>query len=172
MPNKQLIEESNPIDMFGLGPVDANTDRTGDYINVENYRRGLVVVNLGVGTAGDDFLFTVKSAQDASGTGVADWDVISEYWIKQAATNLLAVGQYTKTTQTTDALITGNATSAEQVVQVVVDLDFSQMDTTNGFTFFSCTLTLAASGGAQYCSVNLIPYSPRYAEDVGPSMIA
>ena len=156
----KLIEQIQVIDMIGAGPVDLDTDRTGDYISVANYRRALLIFTNAVGTAGDDWNLTVREATDASGTGVQDCDIVDEYWIKQAATNLLAVATFTRTTQTADALIAGNATSAEQACLVVLDLDLARMS--EGFDFLGCTVTLDASGGAQYGSVILIPYDARY----------
>lgn len=158
----KLIEQVQVIDVLGAGPVDLDTDRTGDYINVGNYRRGLLVFTNGVGTAGDDWNLTVRQATDSSGTSVKDADIIDEYWIKQAATDLTGTATFTRNTQTADALISGNATSAEQVCLVVADLDFSRLDTNNRFNFLGCTVTLDASGGAQYGAVLLFLYEPRY----------
>ena len=159
---EKMSETVQVYDWLGLGPVDLDTDRTGDYINVANYRRGLAIFINAAGTAGDDWLFTVRQATAAAGTGVKDADIIDSYLIKQAATNLLAVPTFTRTAQTADALITGSATSAEQVCTVMADLDFSLLDTNNAFNFVSCTVTLAASGGAQQGAVVLLLYDARY----------
>lgn len=158
----KLVEQIQVIDWLTLGVADLDTDRTLDYISVGNYRRGLVIMNKAAGTAGDDYNFTVRQATDASGTSVKDADIVDEYWQKQAATNLTAVSQFTRSTQTADGLISGNATSAEQVVQLVLDLDFARLDTNNGFDFIGATLTLDASGGAQNAAVTLILYDARY----------
>lgn len=156
----KLIEQIQVIDMIGAGPVDLDTDRTGDYISVANYRRGLLIFTNGVGTAGDDWNFTVREAVDASGTSVQDADIVDEYWTKQAATSLLSTATFTRSTQTADALVSGNATSAEQAGLLVIDLDFARMS--DGFDFLGCTVTLDASGGAQYGAVILILYDARY----------
>jgi hypothetical protein len=158
----KLLELVHPIDFLGAGPVDLDTDRIGDYISVANYRRGLLIFMNAAGTAGDDWNLTVRQATSAAGADVKDADIIAEYFTKQAATNLTAVSTFTRNTQTADALISGNATSAEQVCMVVADLDFSQLDTNNGFDFLGCTVTLDASGGAQYGSVMLLLYDARY----------
>ena len=157
-----LIEQIQIIDMLTIGPADLDTDRTGDYISVANYRRGILVLSTGVGTAGDDWNLTVTQATAAAGTGVKDADIVDRYYNKQAATNLAAVATWTKTTQTADALVAGDASSAEQVSLTAVPLDFSRLDTANGFDFVGCTVTLDASGGAQYGACILFLYDARY----------
>lgn len=158
----RLMDHCQVIDWIGSGPVDLNTDRTGDYINVGDYRRGLLIFTDAAGTAGDDWNVTIQQATDSSGTSVKDADIVDEYFIKQAATNLLSTAQFTRTTQTADALISGNATSAEQVCLVCAELDFSRLDTNNAFNFLGLTVTLDASGGAQYGSAILILYEARH----------
>lgn len=156
----KLAEQIHWIDWIGSGPVDLDTDRTCDYINVANYRRGLVLFTNAAGTAGDDWRFTLKQATSATGTSVQDCDIIDEYWLKQAPTNLLSTAQFTRFTQTADAIVDGNNTSAEQVCLLQLDLDFSRMS--EGFNFISATVTLDASGGAQHGAVLLGLYDPRY----------
>ncbi|GJQ40295.1 MAG: hypothetical protein JETCAE02_27070 [Anaerolineaceae bacterium] len=156
----KLAEQIHWIDWIGSGPVDLDTDRTCDYINVANYRRGLVLFTDAAGTAGDDWNFTLKEATSATGTGVQDCDIIDEYWLKQAATSLLSTPQFTRFTQTADALVDGNNTSAERVCLLVLDLDFSRMS--EGYNFLSATVTLDASGGAQQGAVLLGLYDARY----------
>ncbi len=168
----KLFEKIQVIDMLGLGPVDLDTDRTLDYANVANYRRGLMIFTDGVGTAGDDWNFTVRQATTAAGGSVKDADIVDEYWLKQAATNVLSIAQFTRSTQTADALVAGDATSAEEVCTLVLDLDFSRLDTNNDFNFIGGTVTLDASGGAQYGSVVLVLYDPRYPQDTPLGAIA
>lgn len=158
----RLMDHCQVIDWIGSGPVDLDTDRTGDYINVGDYRRGLLIFTDAAGTAGDDWNVTIRQATDSSGTSVKDADIVDEYFIKQAATNLLSTAQFTRTTQTADALISGNATSAEQVCLLCVELDFSRLDTNNAFNFIGLTVTLDASGGAQYGNAILILYEARH----------
>lgn len=157
---EKMIEQVHVIDFLGAGPVDLDEDQTADYISVANYRRGLLIFTNAAGTAGDDWNLTLREAQDASGTGVQDADIIDVYRIKQAATNLQSTGQFTRTTQTADALIAGNATSAEQVCLVVADLDFSRLS--DGFDFIGATVTLDGSSGAQYGALILVLYDARY----------
>lgn len=163
----RLMDQVQVIDWIGAGPVDLNTDRTGGYINVANYRRGLLIFTDAVGTAGDNWNVTIRQAVDASGTSVKDADIVDEYFLKQAATNLLSTAQFTRSTQTADALISGDATSAEQVCLLCVELDFSRLDTNNAFNFVGLTVTLDASGGAQYGAAILILYEARYPQQVG-----
>lgn len=171
MPRK-FMEEAQVIDMLGIGPADIDTDRTLDYVSLKNYGKAVLIISLAAGTAGDDFNFTLRQAQDVAGTGVKDLDAIDAYWIKQAATNLLSVAQFTKTEQTADALVAGDATSAEEVELLVVEVDAEQLDVDNGFDCIGGTLTLDASGGAQYGSVIALLLDPRYPQEPALGAIA
>ena len=155
-----------------IPPLDLDTDRTGDWVSLANYKRVLFVFTKSPGTAGDDFNFTIQQASAADGTGAKDLDVVDEYWIKQAATDLTSTGQFTRTTQTADALVAGNATSAEQAVLLAVEVRADQLDTDNGFEFVNASVTLDASGGAQYGAVLAILYEPRYPQNIGVSALA
>jgi len=168
----KLIEQVQIIDMLAAGPLDLDTDRTLDYVSVKNYRRGLMVLSTSAGTAGDDWNWTIKQATAVAGTSVKDADIVDEIWTKQAATNLTATATWTRTTQTADALISGDATSAEEVSLTVIDLDFSRLDTNNGFDVIGGTITLDASGGAQYGSCILVLYDPRYPQSAPLGAIA
>lgn len=145
-----------------IEPLDLDTDRTGDWVNLENYGKVVFIFTKGVGTAGDDFNFTVQQATNNAAGSAKDCDAIDVYWIKQAATNLTGTGTFTATTQTADALISGNATSAEQAALLVCEVNAEQLDLANGFTHVNASVTLDASGGAQYGAVMAILCDPRY----------
>lgn len=162
----KMFEQVQIIDMFGLGPVDLDTDRTSDYISVKNYSHGLMVLTTGLGTTGDDWNFTIRQATVLGGGDAKDADIVDEYWIKQAATSLLSTPNFTRSEQTADALISGDATSAEEVSMCVVDLDFARLDVAGGFDFIACKVTLDASGGSQYGLVTLILYGADYPQAI------
>ncbi|HDZ21929.1 hypothetical protein LCGC14_0714560 [marine sediment metagenome] len=168
----KIVEQIQVIDWTGVGTIDIDTDRVLDYIDVRNYRRALVIFNSPAGTAADDWNFTVRQADTISGGNVKDYDVISEYWTKQAATNLLSTEIFTRSTQTADALVSGDATSAEEVGLLLLDFDFTLMDTANGFVFLGGAITQDASNAAQVCACNLMLYEPRYPQAITVTAIA
>ena len=158
----KLFEQIHVIDWTAVGTVDIDTNTTVDWISVANYRRGLVIFNSPAGTAADDWNIVIRQAKTAAGGTPIDLDIVSEYWTKQAATNLTSITTFTRTSQTADAAVSGDAESAEEVGLVVLDLDFAGMDSANGYTFIGCDLSQDASNAAQICALNLILYDPRY----------
>jgi len=62
---------------FGLGcdlvpdmiNLDANSDLTGDWVNLENYERAYLLLIKPAGTAGDDLSIVINQATDNAGTG-------------------------------------------------------------------------------------------------------
>ena len=159
----QVITEEQAIKVLEIADLD--TDRTSDYVSVKNYKRVKVYFYTGVGTAGDDWNFTMRQATAVAGTGVKDLDVIDTYGIKQAATDLTGTGTFTKTTQTKDALISGNGTSAEEATFVQFEFSTDELDVENGFDCIACTVTLDASGGAQNGDVTFVLCDPRYPQE-------
>lgn len=159
----QLITEEHAIQALEI--LDLDTDRTSDYISVKNYKRVKVYFYTGVGTAGDDWNFTMRQASAVDGTGAKDLDVVDTYGLKQAATDLTGTGTFTTTTQTKDALIAGDGTSAEQATLVAFEFSTDELDVANGFDCIACTVTLDASGGAQYGHVLFVLCDPRYPQD-------
>jgi hypothetical protein len=158
----KLVEQVQIYDWTGLGTVDIDTDRVLDYINCRNYRRALVIFVAPAGTAGDNWNFTVRQAKTAAGGSVKDLDIVDEYWLKQVATNLNSTDTFTRSTQTADALISGDSNSGAQVGTLVLDLDLSKLDTANDFFYLGGAVTQDASSAAQVCGVILQLYDPRY----------
>lgn len=160
---RPLIEQINfhPAIM----PLDLDTDRTGDYISLENYGRVGVLAIISPGTAGDDPTLTLYQAKDTSGTDAEAAEIITTYWTKQAATDLTGTGTWTKSTQTAASTVAGNATSAEQAKCYYFEVDASQLDVDNGFKAIRVDIALAASGGAQYGTVLYVAAAPAYPQE-------
>ena len=152
-------------------PLDWDTDRTGDYVCLANYEYCTFIAVASPGTAGDDPTFTVRQATAVAGTSVKDLATITEYGLKQAATDLTATGTFTRTAQTAAATVAGNATSAEQAKVYVFEVKASDLDLANGFDCITCNVALAASGGAQYGTIIAILHGARYPQNVNVSAI-
>lgn len=155
-----LLEQAQIVSVIDV--LDLDTDRTGDWISLANYSRICFVFAKGAGTAGDDWNLNTQQASDNAGTGAKDLDAIDYYYIKEHATALSSVAQFTRTTQTADAAINGDATSAEDYALVVWEINAEDLDVDNGFDHVNVTATLDASGGAQYGTVIGILLDPRY----------
>jgi hypothetical protein len=158
----KLIEGINIVPAWGEAVEDMDDDQTGDYISLKGYGKVGFLFVKEAGTAGDDPTLSLLQASDVSGTGAKVLNAISEYWIKQAATSLASTATFTRTTQTADDQIAGNATSAEQVVMIYFEVDAEQLDVDNGFDCIRVDVALAASGGAQWGTGLYFLLDPRY----------
>lgn len=154
-----------------IPPLDLDTDRTGDYVCLKNFHKAIFIFTKSPGTAGDDFNLDFQQATDVAGTSAKDLDVVNVYWIKQAATDLTAVGTFTKTSQTAASEINGDATSAEQAVLLVAEILSDQLDIANGFDCISLNASLDASGGAQYGAVVCLLEARYPQETVGSAIV-
>lgn len=165
----KFIEKCNPTAC--VMPLDLDTDRAGDYISLQGYGKVGILAIISPGTAGDDPTLTFRQATDVSGTSVKDLTVVTEYWSKQAATDLTATGTWTRNTQSAAATVAGNATSAEQAKMYYVEINAEQLDVDNGFDCLVCNVALAASGGAQYGAIVYLPMEPRFPQATTESAI-
>lgn len=118
--------------------ADANSDLTGDWINLKHYDRAYLVLQKPAGTAGDDLSIHIQQATDNSGTGAKDL-TFTKLWHKIGTLN--AVGQWTAVTLTTAAadldLASVNsvdlATDTNQAA-IVVEIMAESLDVANNFT--------------------------------------
>jgi hypothetical protein len=169
--NQHFAEQFNICQ--GFLPVAMNTAaNSGDWVSMRDYGRCAIVVFKAVGTAGDDPTIAVKQAQAVAGTNAKALAFTTVYK-KQAASNLLAVGTYTKTTSdtpaTNDAFNTtlgtwSNTDLAEQAAIIVIDIKAEDLDADNGF---DCVQVSIADIGtnAQLGSALYILGEPRYQKD-------
>ena len=150
-------------------PADTDTDQAGDYVSLKNYGKVGVLFVKAAGTAGDDPTLTLYEATTVAGAGAQVLAVIDSHRIKQAATNLTAVGTFTDTAQTAASTIVFNATSAEQTLVDYFEVDASQLS--DGFDCIRVDCALAASGGSQYATLLYLMLEPRYIEATALSAI-
>jgi hypothetical protein len=175
--NKHFVEKNQLV--LGFKPVALNTAaNSGDYVSFKNFNRIAVVFIKAVGTAGDDPTISFKQASDVSGTGVK---VLACTRIdkKQAATDLTAVGTYTKSTSaspaTNDTFNTTNGTwtnsdLAEQAAIVVADFKAEDLDVANGFDCLTANIGDVGTN-AQLGTLLLIGHDPRNEKETLDSMI-
>ena len=121
---------------------DANSDLTGDWINLENYDRALLALLKPAGTAGDDLSIHLQQATAAAGTGAKDLE-FSKLWYKKASTNdfsAVAVWTAVELTTATADLDLASVNSTDLALDtsgawVLVEVRASSLDAGNGFKF-------------------------------------
>jgi hypothetical protein len=141
-------------------PADTDTNQAGDYVSLKDYGKVGVLFVKAAGTAGDDPTLTLYEATSVGGGSAQVLAVIDKHRIKQAATNLEAVGTFTDTAQTAASTIVFNATSAEQTLVDYFEVDADKLS--DGFDCIRVDCALAASGGSQYATVLYLLLDPRY----------
>lgn len=145
----------------GFLPVDMNTGANdGDWVQLREYQTLIVLLYGAVGTAGDDPILTLEQATDVAGGGAKPLAVIDEVYQKQAAANLLAVGQYTRVTQAAAATFT-NLTAAEQALIWAVEINANELDQENAFTAVRARVA-DVGAAAQLGSMVYILMNPRH----------
>lgn len=137
MPDKLILDRINIVE--GWPCVDLQTGaNTGDWVSLRHYNRVAVCFVSGIGTNGDDPTLTILQATSAAGAGSKALTFTTIYR-KQAATNLAAVPQWTKTTQAA-ANTYVQTDAAEQSVLWVVEFQAADLDVANGFYYVSATV--------------------------------
>lgn len=158
-----IVPAFRPIDLQGA----TGQHITGDFVNMKNWRRCIVLFHSAIGTAGDDPTITLRQAKDnADGSGKA-LSIIDTIYTKQAATDLLTTALWTKATQTKGATYT-HTDAAEQEALWAVEVRQEDLDVDNGFTHMRLTVAdigaNAQLGAAYYILCN--PVYPNAPENV------
>lgn len=176
--NQTFIEKTQICQ--GFLPVDMSAAaNAGDWVSLKNYGRVAIIIHKALGTAGDDPVITVQQATDVSGGGAKALG-FTRVDKKQAATNLLAVGQFTTSTSDSPATndtfnaVAGtwtNSDLAEQAAIIVIDIKAEDLDVAGGF---DCVKVSIADIGAnaQLGTALYVLHEPRYASATLPSAIA
>ncbi len=151
----QIVGAFRPVDMS----AGANT---GDWVSLKNFKHVAVVFHSAIGTAGDDPTLTILQATDVSGASSKALNIATtKAYKKQAATNLLAVGQWSSASADLSTNTWTNTDSAEQETLVVVEFDSDELDVDGGF---DCIRASVADVGtnAQLGACYYILCDPRF----------
>ena len=176
--NKLLVEKLQIAQAILPVSLDGGAN-AGDWVSLKNYNRCAIVVFKAVGTAGDDPVIAVKQATDVAGTG-AKAVGFTRVDKKQAATNLLAVGAFTKSTSaapaTNDVFDTAagtftNTDLAEQAAIIAIDIKAEDLDLDNNFDCIQVSIA-DVGANAQIGAALYLLHDPRYSEAALPSAIA
>ena len=141
-----------------------NQTRTGDYVNFANFQRCLILVSFADGQADDDVRLTVEQATTAAGAGAKALDALQtgRIYEKLGATDLTAVGQWTKVTQGTADEVYVNTDSGEQAGMYALEIEASDLDLANGFNWIRCDITGDANNAAKLADGVYIMYEPAH----------
>lgn len=125
--------------------VDANSDVTGDRINLKNYERAYYKLSKPAGSAGDDLSIQLQQ-HDAASSGNSKALTFSRLWYKKAASGVdfTGVGTWTAVvldTPTDDldlVSVNGVDLGLDTVgAVVIVEVRADSLDGANGYTFVS-----------------------------------
>lgn len=161
----------------GFIPVAMNSGaNTGKVVSLKNYHRCAIVFVKAVGTAGQDPTITLLQGTDiAFGTNKAL--NITEVRKKQSATDVSAVGTFTKSTSdspaSNDTFSTNtwtNSDLAEQAAIVVIDVKAEDLDIDNGYDCIRASIADVGTN-AQLGALYYFLHDPRYGAEALPSAI-
>lgn len=158
-----LVMAFRPIDL-----QDASGEHvTGDWLSLKNWRRVICLLMGGVGTAGQDPTMTFDQATTNAGGSSKPLSVVDTIYRKQAATDLLSTGVWTKVSQTAAATYI-DADAAEQVLLHAVEFKVADLDVDGGFDHIR--MTVADVGGNAQLGAGLYilcnPAHPNAPENV------
>lgn len=177
--NKHFVEQNQVV--LGFKPVALNTGtNSGDRVSLKGYGRCAVIFIKAVGTAGDDPVLSFKQAKNVANSDSAEKALgVTRIDKKQAATDLTAVGTYTKSTSdspaTNDTFNTTNGTwtnsdLAEQAAVVIADIKAEDLDIANGFCVVTCNIADVGTN-AQLGTLFFVLHDPRNLKETLDSAI-
>ena len=148
-----------------FGPIDTQGSSgqhvTGDFVSLKNWGRCIVLFHSMIGAGSDDPTMTFRQAKDnADGSGKA-LAIVDNIYTKQAATDLLSTGQWTKVTQTAAATYT-DGDGAQQEALWAIEIRANELDVDNGFDHIRMTVADTGSAGAQLSAAYYILCDPKY----------
>ncbi len=136
-----VVPAFGPIDLQGA----SGQHVTGDFVSLKNWGRVIALFHSMIGTAGQDPTVTFRQATDNADSGGKTLVIVDTIYRKQAATSLLAVGVWTKTTQTAATDYT-QTDAAEQEALWAIEIRAEDLDVDGGFDHVR--MTVADVGGA------------------------
>lgn len=151
-----IVPAFRPIDLQGA----SGQHVTGDFVSLKDWGRCICLFHSAIGTAADDPTVTLRQATDNADSGGKALTVIDTVYTKQAATSLLAVGVWTKVTQTAAATYT-DADGAEQEALWAIEVRAEDLDVDGGFDHIRMTVA-DVGGNAQLGAGYYILCDPKH----------
>jgi hypothetical protein len=174
--NQHFVEKNQVCQ--GFLPVAMNSGaNAGDVVSLKGYRRCAIVFFKAVGTNGDDPVITLEQCTSITPSNAKALN-ITRVDKKQAATNLLAVAEFTKSTSGSpasgDTFSTNtwtNSDLAQQAAIVVIDVSEDDLDTDNGFDCIRASIADVGTN-AQLGALLYFLHDPKYPKETLESAIA
>ena len=173
--NLHFVEKNQVVSAFL--PVAMNAGAPSiDWVSMKGYGRCAIVFFKAIGTAGDDPTITLLQSQVVAGSNSKALN-ITRVDKKQAATNLLSTGTFTKSTSGSpashDTFSTNtwtNSDLAEQAAVVVIDIKAEDLDIDNGFDCVSFTIADVGTNAQLGCALFIL-HEPRNLQETLDSAI-
>ncbi len=159
--NAQIVPAFRPVDL-------QTAANDGDWVSMKNFHHLVAWFHSAIGTDGDDPTITLEQATNNAGGG-AKALAFTDIYVKQAATNLLAVGQFTKTVQASAATYT-DTDAAEEEALWAVEFDSDELDVDGGFDHVRIRVA-NVGGNAQLGAAYYLLTEPRFHQEPMPSAL-
>lgn len=174
--NHNFTESVQIVPLLQPGDLAAGAN-TGDWVSLKNWGRVTLMFSKEPGGTGDDPTVTVLQGTSVAGSNSKALNIHTVYK-KQAATDLTAVGTWTKSTSASpasnDTFSTNtwtNSALGEQALLAMIEFKAEDLDVDGGFDCISVTIADVGTAG-QYGALYAILSEPRYALEAGLSAIA
>lgn len=149
-------------------PVDLSTAaNNGDWVSLENYERCVVVFFAAAGTAGDDPVFTLRQATDASGTSAK---ALNFTVVHKKVGTLTSVTGFTRATQAAANTYTDDASAEAQKI-IAVEVAADELDVDGGFVFLQLQIPDVGTNAQLGCGLYIM-LEPRYPQASAISAIS
>lgn len=143
--------------------ADANSDITGDRVNLANYDRAYYVLSKPAGTAGDDLSFQVYQ-HDADTSGNSKALTIKKLWHKVGSAKVFTEVDLTTPSSDfdLDAINSVDLGADTAAAIIVVEVLTESLDVSNGYQYVSIDHAGADVGNALLVTAHWIGQGNRY----------
>lgn len=149
-------------------PSDLQTARAGDWVSLKNFEHVSIILFKGAGLAGEDPTITVEQATAVAGTS-AKALAVEKVWQNLPINPVVLTGQdqlsrvalasIPRSSGDTSTIL--DLTSAENEWLVVIEIDASELDVTNGFDCIRVSTSDVGTTAQLGCALYLLS-NPRY----------
>jgi hypothetical protein len=162
----EFLEQATIVPL--ITPVDLSTAaNNGDWFDMANYNRAVIVLYKGIGTAGQDPIVKLQQAKTNAGTPK---DLLfTRIREKVGATALTAVSDFDLETQAGATSFT-DAESAENEAMIVVEIKAADLDVQNGYHWVQLSVADVGANAQLGCGFAILT-EPRFAQATPPTAI-
>lgn len=163
----EFFEQGTIVPAFD--PVDMHTGaNNGIWVSMANYNRMVAVLFKGIGTSGQDPVFTLMQAQNSSGLNAKALN-FTRVRTKIGATLDTAVNDFTLVIQAAGDTYTP-AGSAVDSAMVGVDIKASDLDIQGGFSWVQLSVPSVGANAQLGCGFYIM-FQARFAQQTPPTAL-